>query len=236
VEAVSITVNAIDQVTNLGVGNTILGKYKTDASLKNHGGILSATAGHIELMKALVVLNNNPDLIAGYRLNSVKVYNAFENKGDYTDLQTALYNFKALLDEVNNDNKNPTKITNNFEGGKDAKIQVIEYGEGLYAEIFHQANLLGLKDLKAAMNKHNNVDEYTIGKIGLDAFLNLKEAFDKSSQVIKTLSATRIPDYNQPLIYLNHLISAGIAHYSNVTNIFDFSVPRYGVELSDIKH
>jgi hypothetical protein len=233
VEAVSITVNAIDQVTNLGVGNTILGKYKTDASLKNHGGILSATAGHIELMKALVVLNNNPDLIAGYRLNSVKVYNAFENKGDYTDLQTALYNFKALLDEVNNDDKNSTKITNNFEGGKDAKIQVVDYGESLYSEILYQANLLDLKDLKEAAGE---VDDYTIGKIGYDTFIKLKETLDKNSQVIKTLNATRIPDYNNPLVYLNHLISEGIAYYSNVTNLFDFSVPRYGVGLDNVKH
>lgn len=230
-EAVAITVNALDQINNLGAGTTILGKYRNNESLRDNPRILSASTGHIELMKTLIVLNNDPELLSGYSLNGIRVFNVLENKGDYVDIDTGLYNFNLLLNEV----KKYKDIPNNFTG-KDSKIKITEYGTALYSEILHLAEQSGLSEFKAGVDKLGNIDTYTTRKNKLDKFLQLKELLDSKFKQLQSLRTDRISDFNDPIIYLNYLISSGIAHYSEINSLFDFNIPRYGVRKGDITH
>jgi hypothetical protein len=75
VEAIAITINALDQVNEFTRGNTILGKFKPNKSLANDSRILTASTANIEIMKALTVLNALTDNLKGSTINNVSVYN-----------------------------------------------------------------------------------------------------------------------------------------------------------------
>ena len=62
IEAFSITTNSLKHIYKLGIGTSLLGKYKTDRQTQNIQ-ILDATGTNIETMKVLFVLNNLKDVL-----------------------------------------------------------------------------------------------------------------------------------------------------------------------------
>ena len=232
VEVVSITVNQLRQTNDLSVGNTILGKFKKNEFLKHDDKILKATSSNIETMKALTILNSNPDLIKGYSLNGIKVFNALENEGDFIDIERALYNFDKLLTEVNK--YKPVK--NNFKGRK-AEIKVTNFNKVLYNEIMNIVVNVDNKKMKAFIGQMDNIDELTDNKSKLDWFLKLREEIiSQNSAKLSNLDATKIDDFSNPINYLYYLVSAGVAYYSGIDSVFDYENPQLGISVADATH
>ena len=117
----------------------------------------------VNLKFATQVLNSNPDLIKGYSLNGVKVFNALENEGDFIDIERALYNFDKLLTEVNK----YKQVKNNFKGRK-AEIKVTNFNKVLYNEIMNIVVNVDNKKMKAFIGQMDNIDELTDNKSKLD--------------------------------------------------------------------
>lgn len=232
VEAVSITVNQLRQTNNLSIGNTILGKFKKNEFLKHDDKILKASSSNIETMKALTILNSNPDLIKGYSLNGIKVFNALENEGDFIDLERALYNFDKLLTEVNK--YKPVK--NNFKGRK-SNIKVTDFNKMLYNEIINGVINIDNTKLKAFIGTMDDINELTNNKAKLNWFLKLREAIvSQNSAKLSNLDVTKIQDFSDPIHYLYYLISAGVAYYSGIDAMFDYENPQLGVSVADATH
>jgi hypothetical protein len=81
-EAVSLTINLLDQVNNLGLGTTVLGKFHKDSELRSDKRIYEATTSHIEALKALLVLNNSKEILKDYSLKKLNIYDLGANKAD----------------------------------------------------------------------------------------------------------------------------------------------------------
>lgn len=231
-EVVSITINDLDQVNNLvGSNNTILGKFRTNESVRGDKRILSASNSNIEVMKALAVLNNNPDLVQGYSLNGIKAFNILQGKADFHDIDTDLYNFGLLISEA----KKYQDIPNNFDG-KDAKIKTTEASKQYYDEILQVVAATGNTRLKVDIDALGKIDDFTNDKAKLDYMLKLRDLFHNRYKSIDLKDQTKIQDFSKPEEYLNYLISAGITYYSGVKGIFDYDIPQYGMRTGDMTH
>jgi len=81
VEVVVLTNNSLDKVYNLGRGTSLLGKFKTDAQVRNLK-IFEANGTRIELIKGLLVLNGITGAIKNSLLSHIQVLNLnpYENK------------------------------------------------------------------------------------------------------------------------------------------------------------
>jgi hypothetical protein len=230
-EIVSITINDLKQVNNLvGTNNTILGKFRTNESLRGDKKILEASNSNIETMKALTVINNNPDLVHGYTLNGIKVFNILENKAEFHDIDVDLYNFNLLINEA----KKYKTIENNF--GKNGKLKTTETFKWLYDEILHVANATADTKFRAEIDKLGTVDEYSDNKTKLNKMLELRNLLYNKYKYLGTSNQAEIQDFSKPEEYLHYLVSAGITYYTGIDGIFDYDMPQYGIRVGDMTH
>ena len=230
-EAVVLTVNNLKQVNNLGLGTKILGKFKKDNYFKSDDKILSAKTSHIETMKGLVVLNNDPSILKGYGLQTVKVYDMFSNDLDYVNLDRALYNFNLLIKET----QKFEDISNNFSGNK-PEIRTADMLKALYAEIISSTAITTNSKLRSFVDPIEKLDELTDNYAKLQWFKNLREKLVQSNTYLSKLDPTRIQDYSNPTDYLYFLVSMGVAYYSGVDSEFDYENPRWGIRKDDALH
>lgn len=97
IEIVTLTQNNPHAVINLGLGTTILG-----ATHRNHevdeNQYIRATNGNIDLIKVMNFLNNNPELLQNYMINSIISRNIWTRSGTDMYSETLLHNFRTLCD------------------------------------------------------------------------------------------------------------------------------------------
>lgn len=227
VEVVSMTVNQLNQVNNFSLGNTIVGQFKRNSDVQKDDKILKASNSTIEAMKALTVLNNNPDLINGYSLNHISVFNTLENKGEYMNLNSSLYNFDKLLSNVNNFRP----VENNFKGANPA-LKVSNFLEAIYAKMLTGSLALENKVFKAMLEK-SNTDGLTENRQKLDYFINLRAEFLKEFKNLENVDHSKVQNFSDPKMYVYGLISNAITYYSEIDSVFDYDVPRYGIASGD---
>lgn len=231
-EVVSITINDLKQVNNLvGTNNTIIGKFRTNESVRGDKKILEASNANIEIMKALTVINNNPELVNGYTLNGIKAFNILESKAEFHDIDVSLYNFGLLINEA----KKYKTIPNNF-AGRDSKLKVTETFKWLYDEILHVADTTADSKFRAEIDKLGSVDEFTDNKSKLNRMLQLRDLLYKKYKYLGTTDQTKVQDFSKPEEYLHYLVSAGITYYTGIDGIFDYDIPRYGIRAGDMTH
>jgi hypothetical protein len=133
IEAVSVTVNELQKVYNLGDGTTsLLGKFKTDRQAEALN-ILPAKGSYIEAIKILSAISNLGDILKGSELGSVHVVSLtpFKQDADIILSNTIIQNFNTITAILNRELKD-THIKNNFINGK---IKVIDKFDELYQKI-----------------------------------------------------------------------------------------------------
>lgn len=120
IEVISVTNNSLQNIHNLGRGNSILGKFKSNIEVKNKN-ILEATGSNIEAMKVFFVLNQLKDVLKGKSIAAISVLklDPFEDKGDMIMLKQTLNTFNALTSEVSKEQGSP--VINSFQT-KDLKL------------------------------------------------------------------------------------------------------------------
>lgn len=228
IEAVSVTVNTLDQVNNLGLGNTILGKFYKNSEFKGNDKIWNASTSHIEIIKALTVLNNIPNLLEGYSIKDIKVFDLVSGKASWSNnTENAYYNFDLLLKTISKD----VNVTNNFK----TKIKVATPFETIYANMLEAVKKLDNNVLTSSVNKIAKEDLST-NKDRLTYFKDLRSKLRETYPSLERLSAKRVSDLSSPEVYLDMMLSAGIAWFGGINTEFDYDVPDYGISMSDFTH
>lgn len=227
-ELISITVNSLNQINNLGLGNSLLGKYYTNAEVKNDDKIWEASTSHIEIMKALTILNSNPDLLKGYSLADIKVYDNSTGLSDWTNnMDKALYNFDLLLKAISKD----IKVENNFKSKKITKLSQIDI---IFSNMKLALSKLNDKKIESKFNLIEKED-LSDNKQRLNHFLELKKLLRETYPTLEKYDF-RTPDYSKPEVYLDVMLSLGIIKFSNIEADFDYNIPSYGMSLADSTH
>ena len=75
IDVVNITTRGLNNIIDLGLGKTLLGKFKTNNEAMKDKEILPSTTTNVEMLRTLAVLNSLPELFDGYKLNDIKVLN-----------------------------------------------------------------------------------------------------------------------------------------------------------------
>lgn len=209
-----------------------MGKFKNNAAYKGDDKVLKASNEHIEIMKALTVLNNNPELMKGYSLNKINVFNSLENKGGFVNLDLALYNFNLLLTQVGKFKKVP----NNFNDQKNG-VKISNFAKVLYSEIMTSVSTIDNRALKAfAGTELGDLADLADNKQKLDWLLKLREELVSEYKKLTLADQTKIQDFNDPVEYLFYLVSQGITYYVGINGIFDYETPQYGLRTGDALH
>lgn len=228
IEAVSITVNTLDQVNNLGLGNTILGKFYKNSEFKGNDKIWNASTSHIEIIKALTVLNNMPHLLKGYAIKDIKVFDLISGKASWSNnIDNAYYNFDLLLKTIKPD----IAVTNNFK----SEIKVLSPFETIYTNMLEAVKQLNNSLINSSVNKITKEDLCTNNE-RLKYFIDLRNKLREKYPSLEKLSSTRVSDLSAPEVYLDTMLSAGISWFGGITTEFDYDVPNYGASISDATH
>ena len=227
-EVVAVTVNSLNQVNNLGLGNTLLGKYYKNSELKNDDKIWEASTSHIEIMKALTVLNSNPDLLKGLALGDIKIFDNITGKSDWTNnMEKALYNFNMLLKAISKEVDIPNQFSNK-------NIKTLSQVQVIYSNMKLALTNLNNKQLQTKFNLLVKED-LSNNKQRLNHFLELKNLLRETYPSLDKYDF-RTPDYSKPEVYLDVMLSLGITKFSNIESDFDFDIPSYGMSASDFTH
>ena len=158
VEVVSLTANNLNTIYNFGIGNTLLGKYITNSEVNKDPKILPASTTNVEIIKALSVLNNTPELFDNFYLSDVKVLNYRDNSADSSNLKDLVHNFSQMYKFANKNNE--LKSLDNFKANK---ITLSDPFEKLYGEILF--NIKALKNNKLIDNFSGNRPDLTADKL-----------------------------------------------------------------------
>lgn len=121
VDVISITNNDLKQKSPLALGEKITGNLINDRLSSEYS--LDATNGNIELMRAMMVVNEfMPILGKDWELQDVKVLNIYNQVMAVQSTDVLKMNFKNLIDIAKNRKK--LEIENNFENGN---IKITDY-------------------------------------------------------------------------------------------------------------
>ena len=226
IEVVSVTTNNLSPVRNLGLGNTLLGKFRNNNDASKDSRIQPASVTNIEIIRTLALLNNIPELFSNYTLSNIKVLNYRDVQSDYANLNDIIHNFNQLFAIANSKDKLPVK--NNFENNT---IKRSDEFEELYGEILSHLTSSSnpqLKELgKGAREDIKDAELNWLIKIQ-KRLLSFYPSLNKSAEIVS--------DFDTPEKQLLKLVSDGILFYSKIKLSFDYNVPQYGVKLSDIMH
>lgn len=226
IELVSITTNNLNTIYNLGLGNTLLGKFKNNDDASKDSKIQPATTTNIEILRTLALINNIPELFSNYTLANIKVLNYRDSQSDYANLDNIIHNFNQLYTIANS--KDSLSVKNNFENNT---IKRSDEFEELYGEILSHLTSSGNPQLKE-LGKGTRED---IKDAELDWLIKVqKRLISFYPSLSKNPETTS--DYDTPEKQLLKLVSDGILFYSKIKLSFDYNVPQYGIKLSDITH
>lgn len=245
IEAVSITINPLNKIHNLGFGNSILGKFKTNQQTQNKD-ILSASSTNIEIMKVLATINNLKEPLLGQALAGISVLNLnpFNDKGDYIlNINNAVNNFNQLIEESN---KKATVLQeNNF---KNQNIKIADFFLDQYHKIIlnpffsnsiqNKGDISKLADLVRTFDVGTNIPADAYNKLQWfkqlrETMLNPENGFSKK---LREIDQKKIQDMSDPVNYIYGLVSEGIYYYNNLSDVFDYNVPKYGTRSGDLTH
>lgn len=228
IEVVGLTANYLTNISNLGLGNTLLGKYRNNAVANADKRILPATTSNIESIKMLSILNNIPEIFDGYTLSNIKVLNYItDNKSDSENLDNLIYNFNQLYKIINKDGT--LGIPNNFSSGK---IKKSDFVDVLYREILYTLGESKNSNLKSLA--YGTREDYKQNK--LDWLIRAKQSLIKEYPDI-ALNPEKIPTgYGEEKYNLLQLLDYAISYSIGMKFSFDAIVPQLGIRFSDIGH
>lgn len=220
-EAVSVTANDLKIVYHIGMGTTVLGKFSTDQMVQNDSKIMNSSGANIESLKVIAILNNMPNLFSGgLNLGAVYVYNQINDSANFSDVNTSIYNFSKISKKLN--------VVNNFESGKIKRVKLFNV---VYSEILSKSPDFGLGKILKGIGSPSGKE----GEDRIKWFKDLQKSLINNYPELK-VNVDKIPDYSNPIFYINALISEVISEYNKIGNIFDYDVPRYGIRKDDILH
>lgn len=229
VEVVTLTINNLRQINNLGLGTKVLGKFYRDSDLNRDPKIWNATSSHIEILKTLTVLNAMPDVLYGYKLGNIKVLDISSGTPDWSNnLENAFYNFDLLLKEIKDD----INIENNFAN---KKIKVADYMEILYQEILDALRTIN----NDALNAYFSMEQFDNPSTNNEKIKLLTQLSDKLLETyghLNKIDPTKITDFSDPIVYLYALVSGGISHFIGINGEFETGVNEYGMTKGDFTH
>ena len=226
-EPVSITVNSLEQITSMGLGSTVVGKFQKDSDFKHNPNIWESSNKNIEIIKTLLVLNTTPNVLQGYKLGFVQVFDLATSKSDSSMVfKDESYNFNLLWDHISRD----LPLENNF---KSKKIVKADFLEVLYADIL--AKLVPLEN-QILSGEFNQIpfDRLATNKERLNWFKKFKDAIEKEYPQFRSGLGYRISDYDKDIDYIYSLVSLGITEFSNIKSAYDIGVPEYGITGEDM--
>lgn len=226
IEVVSLTTNNLNTIHSFGLGNTLLGKYRTNTEAKKDQKIEEASTTNIEIIKVLAILNNTPELFKNCKLSNIKVLNYVSDRADTANVENLIYNFSQLYKLTNRNGE--LQALNNFDS---KNILLAEPFDELYKEIMHLMSASENSKLRD-LAKGTRLD---LIESKIEWLTNLhKKLVAENKELQKNPDV--VPDYSSPKLQLYNLVSQGLAYYSGIKFNFDYNMPRWGIKLSDFGH
>lgn len=169
-------------------GTSVLGEFASNVELEQRGiPALEGTVGNIDLIKAMLALNELPDLFreGKFKLGEIRVLNQKDETGMHTSAWQLLQNFNELT------KKGRAEIDNNFANGK---IQFLENYQLAYY------NMIQFCALSKEYNRLNNVlSEFETNPIILDHSIeNLTKMKKLMELEYPGLTETKTTDFSSP--------------------------------------
>lgn len=230
VEVVGITANSLNNRHNLGLGDTLLGKFKNNNDANKDRRILPSNTKNIESIKILSILNNVPEIFDGYTLSNIHIFNYIdsEKKSDYENLDNLIYNFNQLYKIINKDAK--LQITNNFE--KNGIIKKSNYIDILYREILYTLS----ESKESSLRSLSSGDRADYHEDKLKWLYDAREKLIKIHPELKE-NPGRIPSgYGEEKYALLQMLDHAIAYSLGMKFSFDPIMPQLGIKFSDLGH
>lgn len=169
-------------------GTTVLGEYASNVELEQRGiPALEGIVGNIDLMKAMLALNELPDLFreGKFKLGEIRVLNQKDETGMHTSAWQLMQNFNELT------KNGRAGVDNNFSTGR---IQFLENYQLAYY------NMVQFCALGREQSKLNNVlSEFETNPIILDHSIeNLIKMKKMLEQEYPNLTETKTTDFSSP--------------------------------------
>lgn len=169
-------------------GTTVLGEYASNVELEQRGiPALEGIVGNIDLMKAMLALNELPDLFreGKFKLGEIRVLNQKDETGMHTSAWQLMQNFNELT------KNGRAGVDNNFSTGR---IQFLENYQLAYY------NMVQFCALGREQSKLNNVlSEFETNPIILDHSIeNLIKMKKMLEQECPNLTETKTTDFSSP--------------------------------------
>lgn len=228
IEVVSITTNSFNSVYNFGLGKTLIGKFKTDVEASKDNNILPSTTVNVEVLKALVVLNNAPELFEGYTLGNIKVINYKDGDASETDLDTLIYNFKKVFKLANS--KGELNSIDNFSNNIIKQQNKAEY--------YYQEILLKLSASKySALRDKAKGSRLDVIEDKIKWFYQIQKLLVEKESKLQE-DPGKVLDYGNEntMAYLRALVDEAITYYSGIRFSMDYAQPTIGLTWGDAGH
>lgn len=169
-------------------GTTILGEFASDVEFKQRGiSALEGTVGSVDLIKAMLALNELPDLFreGKFKIGEIRVLNQKDETGRHTSAWQLLQNFNELT------KNGRAGVNNNFSNGR---IQFLENYQLAYY------NMVQFCALGRESSRLNNVlSEFETNPIILDHSIeNLIKMKKMMEQEYPNLTETKTTDFASP--------------------------------------
>lgn len=224
-ETVSVTINDLHQINNLGLGDTILGKFYKNTEFQDKDRIWKASTTNIEIIKTLAALNNDPDIVRGYTYKNAKVYNNLNGTFNWiNDFKGAFYNFDLLLREAKKDLELPNHFKNDIKVGNTFEM--------IYSSILEAMESLDDKRMLSEFAKANP-DTLQDNKSRLTYLLEIRSQLQKAYPSLEKLDIKSHPNYGDPKVYLYSMLNVSIQQLLIANSEYDFDAPDYGIGIGD---
>lgn len=196
-------------------GELITGNLQEDVIEKSKIDSLAfeSNIGNIELMKAMVMLNQMPRIFSGGYLGNINVVNPTYGEAMTASNEQIHYNWK-IINEIK-----PLVETNHLNDGKTIKrADAYTLARNMFEEILSEPNLTGSGwssfDYETIQSKFDLADAQQLNKRTL--LVQLKEELEQNFKYLKT-NFDLNTDYNDhPEIQLYAQIQLAIAETSNI--------------------
>lgn len=219
VDVISITNNDLKQKSPLALGEKITGNLISDRLSSEYS--LDATNGNIELMRAMMVINEfMPELGKDWELQDIKVLNIYNQMMAVQSTDVLKLNFKNLID-IAKHRKN-LDITNNFENGI---IKITDYTQ---RTINHLNGIIA--------DQKRNVKQAERFKETLESASTINEKIIKLSSILSELTNQLVDKgkfFTDPVNRI-HEDDLNMLYYIVADNIRALSEMYYLYQMSDI--
>lgn len=205
-DLISIASHDLNSTINLGKGNNIFGRFKSDREVELDKQVIKATVGNVELMKLLSIANAFQETDLGsYTIGEMKVVNIGKSEylSSYLNQEKINHAFNTLCELSGQSKGNTLRFTDEFDIAWRTFNNIMNYGS--YEN----------RDRLDKIAKSLSIDG-EITSFDKQAKMDILTRMFKELQA-RYFSTNASADISNPIAYLFLQVSNALAKYGNTT-------------------